>query len=148
MAAGGCLGPLLPIRVILDVYPLPLLVAAACGLLTALVFAIWPLARAREVSPAAMFRARRGAAGAAAPPAALLALGLGLLALGALAVFGVGHRRLVLIFVAVALCAAALLVGLAFLVLRGVRSIGQRGARPRAHRRLPTCAARAPARTG
>ena len=50
-------GPLLPIRVILDVYPLPLLVAAACGLLTALVFAIWPLARAREVSPAAMFRA-------------------------------------------------------------------------------------------
>ena len=48
---------LLPIRVMVDFYPAPLLVAAACGLLTALVFAIWPLARAREVSPARMFRA-------------------------------------------------------------------------------------------
>ena len=121
------LGPLLPIRVILDVYPLPLLVAAACGLLTALVFAIWPLARAREVSPAAMFRALVVPPQRLPPPAVLVALGLSLVALGALAVFGVGHRRLALIFVAVALCAAALLVGLAFLVLRGVRSIGQRG---------------------
>ena len=55
----AAIGPLLPIRVVLDVYPLPLLVAAACGGLTALVFGIWPLARAREVSPAAMFRALR-----------------------------------------------------------------------------------------
>ncbi|HEX2478241.1 MAG TPA: FtsX-like permease family protein, partial [Geminicoccaceae bacterium] len=117
-------GPLLPIRVMIDVYPLPLLAAAACGLLTALVFAIWPLARAREVSPAAMFRALVVPPQRLPPPAVLVALGLSLVALGALAVFGVGHRRLALIFVAVALGAAALLVGLAFLVLRGVRSIG------------------------
>ena len=37
------------------------------------------------------------------------------------------HRQLALIFVAVALCAAVLLVALAFVVLRGVRLIGQRG---------------------
>jgi putative ABC transport system permease protein len=48
-------------------------------------------------------------------------------ALGALAVFGVGHRRLALIFIAVAIGAAVLLVALAVLALRGVRSIGQRG---------------------
>ena len=49
--------PLLPIQVVTGWYPLPLLIAGGAGLLTALVFAIWPLARAREVSPAAMFRA-------------------------------------------------------------------------------------------
>jgi putative ABC transport system permease protein len=120
-------GPLLPIRVVLEVYPLPLLIAAACGLLTALVFAIWPLARAREVSPAAMFRALVVPPQRLPSPAVLGALGLSLVALGALAVFGVGHRRLALIFIAVAIGAAVLLVALAFLMLRGVRSIGQRG---------------------
>ena len=38
------------------VYPLPLAVAAVFGLLTALTFTIWPLARAREVPPARLFR--------------------------------------------------------------------------------------------
>lgn len=118
---------LLPIRLVLDVYPLPLLVAAACGLLTALVFAIWPLARAREVSPAAMFRALVAPPGRMPPAAALLWLGLSLLALGALAVYGVADRRLALIFVAVAIGAAILLVALAFAVLRGLRLIGRRG---------------------
>jgi putative ABC transport system permease protein len=50
-------GPLLPIQVTIGLYPSPLLIAAACGLLSALVFAIWPLACAGEVSPAGMFRA-------------------------------------------------------------------------------------------
>jgi putative ABC transport system permease protein len=120
-------GRLLPIRVMVDFYPLPLLVAAACGLLTALVFAIWPLARAREVSPAGMFRAILVPPRRRPPAAALIGLGLSLVALGALAVAGVADRRLGAIFVAVAIAAAILLVGLAFLVLRGVRLIGQRG---------------------
>jgi putative ABC transport system permease protein len=120
-------GRLLPIRVMVDFYPLPLLVASACGLLTALVFAIWPLARARDVSPAGMFRALLVPPRRLPPAAALIGLGLSLVALGALAVGGVADRRLGTIFVAVAVAAAILLVGLAFLVLRGVRLIGQRG---------------------
>jgi putative ABC transport system permease protein len=120
-------GRLLPIRVVVEFYPLPLLVAAACGLLTALVFAIWPLARARDVSPAGMFRALLVPPRRLPPAAALIGLGLSLVALGALAVGGVADRRLGTIFVAVAVAAAILLVGLAFLVLRGVRLIGQRG---------------------
>jgi putative ABC transport system permease protein len=120
-------GRFLPIRVIVDFYPLPLLIAAACGLLTALMFAIWPLARAREVSPAGMFRALLVPPRRLPPAAALIGLGLTLLALGALAVAGVADRRLGAIFVAVAVAAAILLVGLAFLVLRGVRLLGQRG---------------------
>ena len=120
-------GRFLPIRVVVDFYPLPLLVAAACGLLTALMFAIWPLARAREVSPAGMFRALLVPPRRLPPAAALIGLGLTLAALGALAVAGVADRRLGAIFVAVVVAAAILLIGLAFLVLRGVRLIGQRG---------------------
>jgi putative ABC transport system permease protein len=120
-------GRMLPVRVTVGFYPLPLLVAAACGLLTALVFAIWPLARAGEVSPAGMFRALLIPARRLPPAAALVGLGLSLAALGALAVAGVADRRLGAIFVAVAVVAAMLLVGLAFLVLRGVRLLGRRG---------------------
>ena len=62
------------------------------------------------------------------PPAAvLIGLGLALAALVTLVVFGAAHRRLALIFVAVAAGAAVLLVVLAFLVLRGVRLIGRQG---------------------
>ena len=120
-------GHLLPIQLALDFYPIPLLVAAACGLLTTLVFAIWPLARARQVSPAGMFRALVVPPGRLPPRAALIGLGLALIALAALAVIGVADRRLGAIFVAVAAVGAVLLVGLAYAFLAGIRLIGQRG---------------------
>ncbi|CAM9979644.1 unnamed protein product, partial [Phaeothamnion confervicola] len=54
------IAPLLAERLSLEarggLYPLPLLLAAAFGVLTALAFTLWPLARAREVPPAALFR--------------------------------------------------------------------------------------------
>src|SRR5262249_20066886 len=40
----------------IGVYPLPLVLAALYGLLTALVFSLWPLGRAREIPGAALFR--------------------------------------------------------------------------------------------
>ncbi|HVO15670.1 MAG TPA: FtsX-like permease family protein [Alphaproteobacteria bacterium] len=46
----------LPVPARLGVYPGPLLLAAAYGVLTALAFSLWPLARARDVAPAALFR--------------------------------------------------------------------------------------------
>jgi|HubBroStandDraft_1064217.scaffolds.fasta_scaffold00207_5 putative ABC transport system permease protein len=50
------LGPELPVELRLGVYPRPLLVAAGFGLLTALGFSLWPLARARRVPAASLFR--------------------------------------------------------------------------------------------
>lgn len=47
----------LPIPTQFTLYPQPLVEAAAFGLVTALSFAVWPLARAREISPAGLFRA-------------------------------------------------------------------------------------------
>ncbi|MEI9983371.1 MAG: FtsX-like permease family protein [Aliidongia sp.] len=50
------LGPALPVELRLGVYPKPLLVAAGFGLLTALGFSLWPLAKARRVPAASLFR--------------------------------------------------------------------------------------------
>ncbi len=46
----------LPVPTSLGIYPKPLLAAALYGGLTALAFTIWPLARAREIPAAALFR--------------------------------------------------------------------------------------------
>jgi putative ABC transport system permease protein len=119
--------PLLPIRIVTGWYPLPLLIALGAGLLTALAFAIWPLAQARAVSPAGMFRALI-APPARWPPAPIVALlGLSIVGLAGLALAGVADRRVGLIFIGTALAAAVLLAGLAALILRGVRRLGRRG---------------------
>ena len=55
-ALGGLLSRYLPFAPQLGLYPGPLLLAAAFGLLTAFAFALWPLARARGVPAAALFR--------------------------------------------------------------------------------------------
>lgn len=49
-------GDALPVPPRLAIYPAPLLLAALYGLLTAAVFALWPLARAAQISGAALFR--------------------------------------------------------------------------------------------
>ncbi len=46
----------LPIAARIGLYPLPLMRAGLLGGLTALAFSLWPLARARDVPPAALFR--------------------------------------------------------------------------------------------
>ncbi|MCF6273025.1 MAG: FtsX-like permease family protein [Rhodobacteraceae bacterium] len=50
------LGEILPVPIETGIYPAPLLEAAIYGLLTALIFSIWPLARAVDISPAELFR--------------------------------------------------------------------------------------------
>tara|TARA_R110000824_G_scaffold118960_11_gene271801 strand:- start:10625 stop:13156 length:2532 start_codon:yes stop_codon:yes gene_type:complete len=49
-------GDVIPVPAALGLYPAPLVLAGAFGVLTALAFAIWPLARAREVPPTSLFR--------------------------------------------------------------------------------------------
>ena len=52
----------LPVPTVFTVYPAPLAEAALYGLLTALVFTLWPLARAEEVRAATLFRDALGSA--------------------------------------------------------------------------------------
>jgi len=56
LAAMVLLKNLLPVPPVLGVYPGPLLLAAAYGLLTALAFALWPLGRAARIPGGVLFR--------------------------------------------------------------------------------------------
>lgn len=56
IAAGPFLSQLLPVSLAAGIYPVPLLLAATFGLLTALVFSLGPLMLARDVPAAALFR--------------------------------------------------------------------------------------------
>lgn len=51
------LAAVVPIRIAKGIFPIPLTIAALFGLLTALVFSIWSVARACEIPPAGLFRA-------------------------------------------------------------------------------------------
>ena len=100
---------LLPVLPVLGIYPLPLLLAAGYGLLTALAFALWPLGRAARIPGAALFRdallpERTWPSATLAAVNAVLAL-----ALVALTVATATDRRFALYF-----CAAALATLLLF----------------------------------
>ncbi len=79
-------GAALPVPPVVDFYPSPLILAAAFGILTTIIFTLWPLARARDVPAAGLFRdivslirrlpQTRFVFGAAVALAALVALAL------------------------------------------------------------------------
>jgi len=108
LVAGALLPPVvgalaraaLPVPVEAGVYPLPLLLAAAYGLLTALVFALLPLAATRDVPAAALLRERgRGLAEGRRRPLDLLAVVALAALLAALAVGASADRPLAAAFV-------------------------------------------------
>ena len=125
---------LLPVLPDVGFYPLPVLTAAAAGLLTALAFAVWPLAVAREVSPAGLFRTIV-APSRALPRWRYIAAIAGLVALLALLAVAASPRPgLAAAFVGVAVASALVVTGLARLRL-GV--VGRVAARAPAGLRLP-----------
>ncbi|WP_050929594.1 ABC transporter permease, partial [Aestuariivita boseongensis] len=75
----------LPIPAAFAIYPAPLMEAAIYGLLTALIFTLWPLARTEEVRAATLFRDALSTAKLLPPFRYLLATALGLGALIGLA---------------------------------------------------------------
>jgi putative ABC transport system permease protein len=119
-------GDALPVPPRLGFYPRPLLISAAYGLLIAMVFALAPLARARSVPAASLFRA--GIGRPQRPPLAVLA-GVALLAalIGALAILTSDDIAFAAMFVG----AAALLLGLLYGLGGAVQALAARLPRPR-----------------
>ncbi len=117
----------LPVQIRTGFYPLPLLIAAGCGFATTLAFAIWPLARAKDVSPASMFRALLAPPSKWPEPVMLALLFACIAALAGLAVMGVTDKQLALVFIAVALVAAVLLTGVAKLILLATKRLARHG---------------------
>ena len=118
-------GDLLPARLEAGLYPGALGLAAAFGILTALTFALLPLARARRMPAQALFRNRVGEGRLAWTDIALA--GLAALALGGLAVLLSDDRMLALSY----LGGAVVVFGLLRLLAWGIMAIARRLPRPR-----------------
>ena len=86
LVAADLLQGYLPVAARIAIYPQPLIAAALFGLLTAVAFAIWPIARAGEIPAASLFRNLVVPARIRPPPAYIAATAAAGLALAALAI--------------------------------------------------------------
>jgi putative ABC transport system permease protein len=108
----------LPIRLAVEPHPMPLIVAALAGLLTMVLFVLWPLGRASRISPAVLMRAhlteeRERSTTAFALGSAAAGLALFVLAIAA------SEERLVTAAISLGILAAfGLLLGFGLLVQR------------------------------
>jgi putative ABC transport system permease protein len=124
-AAQPLLIRLLPVSLRIGLYPAPLALAALFGLLTTLVFALWPLAGIGRVPAAALFRDTIDRARRRVPLLALGAIMVLALGLAGLAVGSAQDRTVALWFVAGAIGAFALLRIAGAAVVQGARSLGR-----------------------
>ena len=125
----------LPIPAIFTVYPAPLVEAAVYGLLAALVFTLWPLARTEDIRAATLFRDAMTAAKGLPSPRYLLAIAVLVAALVGAAILFSGTARLTL-WTAGGIIAALGLLVLAALLVRWVARRMRRVSRGRPALRL------------
>ena len=127
------LGDQLPVDARFGVYPLSLLLAAAYGALIAVTFALWPLARVRDIPGAALFRDMLAPASGRPSRGILTAIALSALALGVLTIASAYNRGLAGWFVGVSASALLLFRGVAVLVTRLAQRQSQHQAERRGH---------------
>jgi putative ABC transport system permease protein len=120
-------GNRLPIPLAPGIFPAPLALAAAFGLLIALVFSLKPLGAALQVSPAVLFRGYFDADLRSPGRRVWLAIGLSAAGLAALVVVSSSDQRLATWFI----LGATLCFGLFRLVAAGTIRIARRLPRPR-----------------
>ncbi|MCY3829532.1 MAG: ABC transporter permease, partial [Rhodospirillaceae bacterium] len=118
-ALAGLVESVFPVTLRLGLYPAPLAVAALFGLLTALAFSLWSVAKAREVPPAMLFRQTVSSVEGRPKPLYIAITGLLVAALAGLALLTAADPVIATIFIGG--CAGAFLLfrGLAWLVARG-----------------------------
>ena len=127
----GLLGAAIPIELHVRVTPGPLALAALFGLLAAITFSLWPIARACRVAPAALFRDVVSPASARPGLGTILAVTVAAALLAAGAIYDSADRMLAVWFV-VASSLALIAFAVAAVVLRWAAS----RIRPRRHASL------------
>lgn len=118
LLAGRLLAGLLPVTADIGVYPGRLGLAALFGLLTALVFSLWPLGRVRALPAARLFRDRVAPAGGRPGAGVLAALTLLAMILAGLAVLTADSRGFAAGFVGGAAAILLLFLGVGRLAVR------------------------------
>jgi putative ABC transport system permease protein len=127
VAASRLLAGVLPVTARIGLYPEPLAIAAAFGVLVTLAFSLWPLGRARDVPPAQLFRNAVDPSGRLPRLRYLLGIALAGGALAGLAVLVVPDRRVaawfavgaVLTLIAFRLAAALVMLAARAAIRRG-----------------------------
>ncbi len=126
------LGPVinarLPVPAAFAIYPVPLFEAALYGLLSALIFTLWPLARTEDVRAATLFRDALSSAPLLPSRRYLLAIALCLAALVLVAAWFSGSVQLTL-WMAAGLIGAMVMLSLAALLVRRLAAYGRRTVR-------------------
>ncbi len=117
VAIGAIAGDVLPVRPGFALYPLPLIVSAAYGLLIAIAFALPPLAATKHIPAAGLYRATVDRAARIDRPA-LLAVAVAFFAIVGLAVGTAREPLFALGFIGAAIGLLLILVGLGWLVRR------------------------------
>lgn len=111
--AHAALSGILPLPIAARIELLPLANAAALGLLVTIAFALWPLARTREVPASALFRHRIVEARGWPRAADLLGIGLALVAIAALVFANFDDRRITGFYLGGLAASFVVLLGLA-----------------------------------
>lgn len=120
----------LPVPAVFSLYPRPLIEAALYGLLTAFLFTLWPLARTEDVRAATLFRDALSAARPIPRAVYVVATGIGLASLIAIASWFSGSTRLTL-WTSGGLAGALILLALAAYAIRKLARAGTPLARGR-----------------
>ncbi len=124
-AVSPLLAGVLPVRMRLGLYPAPLAIAAGAGLLTTLVFSLWPLAAIGRVSPAALFRGLTAPRRHRVPPLAAAATALAAAGLAALIVLTAPDRAIAAWYVVGAVAALIVFRGAGIVIERGAKALGR-----------------------
>jgi putative ABC transport system permease protein len=119
MAAGWLLADLLPIGTRASIYPSELALAGAYGGLTAAAFALWPLGRAHDVPPTALFRDRAEPDRRWPQLFYLVLVGLMVSAIAALAI-GLADDRLIALYYICGLAASFVLLRLVAIAVMAI----------------------------
>ncbi len=122
-AAGAALSGVLPVKLAASIYPGELALGLVYGLLTALAFALWPLGRAHDVPPTALFRDIVTGGAKFPRKRYLAATAVTVLALGAIAIFLSHDKTIAGIYIAASAGAFALLVVVARLIMLVARRL-------------------------
>jgi putative ABC transport system permease protein len=125
VAAAPLLAGVLPVSIRFAIHPAPLALAALFGLLTTLVFSLWPLAGIGRISAAALFRDTVDRARRRIPPGIIGTTAVLVLALAALAVVTAQERSVALWFVVGAIAAFALFRAAGAAILWVARRLGR-----------------------
>ncbi|MFN3130299.1 ABC transporter permease [Roseibium sp.] len=116
-AAGAALSNVLPVKLAVGIYPSELGLGLVYGLLTALAFALWPLGRAHDVPPTALFRDIVAAGSKWPRKRYLFATALTVVVLASIAILLAYDKRIATIYIAASAGAFVLLVIVARIIM-------------------------------